>query len=185
MLSNSRDYVRPASEPERVYLEWLIRGDYERCHLGETLDDIKRWAVFSKETRACFGTWCLRLCAPPSPLLVYSLATASRVAVRSSLNHIEHPCSRLRLRLLQESFTRRNSCGWLDPEIFRPEQKIVERVTIECFHEGCQRLTQSTAQAAARRDEALVVSRKAFDESEIRLGGAQHFAQANLAWRFR
>jgi hypothetical protein len=49
MLSNCYHYARPANEAERAYLEWLIRDDYERCHPGETLDDAKRRASFSKE----------------------------------------------------------------------------------------------------------------------------------------
>jgi hypothetical protein len=37
MLSNSHNFVRPASESERAYLESLIRADYEHCHPGERL----------------------------------------------------------------------------------------------------------------------------------------------------
>jgi len=51
MLSNSHHYVRPANETERAYLESLIREDIERCHPGETLEDIKRRASFSKEDK--------------------------------------------------------------------------------------------------------------------------------------
>jgi len=32
MLSNSHDFIRPADEAERVFLESLIRADYDRCH---------------------------------------------------------------------------------------------------------------------------------------------------------
>ena len=56
MLSNSQDFVR-TSEAERPYLESLIREDYERCHPGETLDDIKRRAVFSKEDEGLLRDW--------------------------------------------------------------------------------------------------------------------------------
>ena len=48
MLSNSHHHVRPTNEAERAYLESLIREDFERCHPGETLDDVKRRASFSK-----------------------------------------------------------------------------------------------------------------------------------------
>jgi len=36
-------------------LESLIRQDYERCHPGDTLDDLKRRAAFSKEDRGEIG----------------------------------------------------------------------------------------------------------------------------------
>jgi hypothetical protein len=48
MLSKSRKFVLPASESERAYLESLIRADYEHCHPGEALEDMKRRASFSK-----------------------------------------------------------------------------------------------------------------------------------------
>jgi hypothetical protein len=57
MLSNSHDYVRPASEAERTYLEQLIRADFARCHPGETLEDIKRRACFSKEDKGLLRDW--------------------------------------------------------------------------------------------------------------------------------
>lgn len=57
MLSNSHHYVRPADETERAYLESLIREDFERCHPGETLDDVKRRASFSKEDRGLLRDW--------------------------------------------------------------------------------------------------------------------------------
>jgi hypothetical protein len=49
--------LQPAGEEERVYLEALIREDFERCHPGETLDDIKRRASFSKEDRGLLRDW--------------------------------------------------------------------------------------------------------------------------------
>lgn len=57
MLSNSHDLVRPKDEAERAYLELLIRKDYERCHPGETLDDLKRRASFSKEDKGLYRDW--------------------------------------------------------------------------------------------------------------------------------
>ena len=57
MLSNSHDYVRPASEAERVHLEQSIRADFARCHPGETLEDIKRRASFSKEDKGLLRDW--------------------------------------------------------------------------------------------------------------------------------
>lgn len=38
-------------------LESLIRRDYERCHPGDTLDDLKRRAAFSKEDRGLLRDW--------------------------------------------------------------------------------------------------------------------------------
>ncbi len=57
MLSNSREYIRLANEAERTYLESLIRGDYERCHPGETLEDMKRRSAFSKEDKGLLRDW--------------------------------------------------------------------------------------------------------------------------------
>jgi hypothetical protein len=57
MLSNSHRHVRPANEAERTYLESLIREDFERCHPGETLEDIKRRSSFSKEDKGLLRDW--------------------------------------------------------------------------------------------------------------------------------
>jgi hypothetical protein len=50
-------HLHAASEEERSYLESLIREDYERCHPGETLEDLKRRASFSKEDRGLLRDW--------------------------------------------------------------------------------------------------------------------------------
>lgn len=57
MLSTSHDFVRPKDEAERACLESLICEDYERCHPGETLDDMKRRASFSKEDKGLYRDW--------------------------------------------------------------------------------------------------------------------------------
>lgn len=57
MLSDSYHYVRPASEAERIYLESLIRDDFERSHPGETLDDVKHRALFTKEDKGILRDW--------------------------------------------------------------------------------------------------------------------------------
>lgn len=57
MLTNAFDYVHPTSETEREHLESLIRADYERCYPGETLEDVKRRASFSKEDRGLLRDW--------------------------------------------------------------------------------------------------------------------------------
>jgi hypothetical protein len=57
MLSDYHHYVRPANEAERAWLESLIREDFERCHPGETLDDVKRRASFTKEDKGLLRDW--------------------------------------------------------------------------------------------------------------------------------
>lgn len=57
MLSNSQDFVRPASGAERAYLESLVREDYDRCRVGETFDDMKRRMSFSREDRGLYRDW--------------------------------------------------------------------------------------------------------------------------------
>ena len=57
MLSNSHDFVRPANESERAYLESLVRADYDRSHPGETFDDMKRRRSFSKEDKGLYKDW--------------------------------------------------------------------------------------------------------------------------------
>ena len=57
MLSDSYHYVQPANEAERTQLESMIREDFERCHPGETLDDVKRRACFSKEDQGLLRDW--------------------------------------------------------------------------------------------------------------------------------
>jgi hypothetical protein len=57
MLSNAHHHASPANEAERIYLESLIRKDFEQCHPGETLDDIKRRASFSKEDKGLLRDW--------------------------------------------------------------------------------------------------------------------------------
>ena len=57
MLSSSLDFIRPASEAEQLYLESLIREDYERCHPEETLEDAKHRSAFSKEDKGLLRDW--------------------------------------------------------------------------------------------------------------------------------
>ena len=57
MPTNSYYGLRSTSEEERAYLETLIREDFERCHPGETLEDLKRRASFSKEDRGLLRDW--------------------------------------------------------------------------------------------------------------------------------
>jgi hypothetical protein len=46
-----------AGDSERLYLDSLIRGDYELCHPGETLADIEHRARFSKADRGLLRDW--------------------------------------------------------------------------------------------------------------------------------
>ena len=55
MPTNAYNEHSPASAEERNYLESLVREDYERCHPGDTFEDLKRRASFSKEDRAAEG----------------------------------------------------------------------------------------------------------------------------------
>jgi hypothetical protein len=57
MPINSNYDLVPTSEAERIYLESLIREDYERCHPGDTLNDLKRRASFSKEDKGLLRDW--------------------------------------------------------------------------------------------------------------------------------
>jgi hypothetical protein len=57
MPTSSNYDLRAASEEERAYLESLICEDFERCHPGETLEDLKRRASFSKEDKGLLRDW--------------------------------------------------------------------------------------------------------------------------------
>ena len=46
-----------AAQDETAYLESLIRQDFEQCHPGETLEDLKRRASFSREDRGLLRDW--------------------------------------------------------------------------------------------------------------------------------
>ena len=72
MPTNSYYGLRPNGEEERAYLETLIREDFERCHPGETLEDLKRRASFSKEDRGLLRDW---------------MAIAARRAAADQLKH--------------------------------------------------------------------------------------------------
>jgi hypothetical protein len=57
MRTNSRQHLDSINAGDLTYLESLIREDYERCHPGETLEDLKRRASFSKEDRGLLRDW--------------------------------------------------------------------------------------------------------------------------------
>lgn len=57
MLNELLDVVRAEGEPDREYLEFLIRADYERCHPGESLEDMKRRARFLNEDKGLLREW--------------------------------------------------------------------------------------------------------------------------------
>jgi len=47
----------PHDAQDRAYLESLVRDDYDRCHPGETFDDMRRRASFSREDRGLYRDW--------------------------------------------------------------------------------------------------------------------------------
>jgi hypothetical protein len=57
MSTDSHQHLDSRSGGDRTYLESLIREDFERCHPGETLDDLKRRASFSKEDKGLLRDW--------------------------------------------------------------------------------------------------------------------------------
>lgn len=57
MTTNSHQYLDSEGTWERTYLESLIREDFERCHPGETLEDLKGRASFSREDRGLLRDW--------------------------------------------------------------------------------------------------------------------------------
>jgi hypothetical protein len=57
MRTNSRQQLDLISELDPTYLDSLIREDFERCHPGETLEDLQRRASFSKEDRGLLRDW--------------------------------------------------------------------------------------------------------------------------------
>lgn len=65
-----QDATRWLGARRRGELEALIGAAYARCHPGETLDDLKRRAVFSKEDKGLLRDWLMaamawqRACAP-------------------------------------------------------------------------------------------------------------------------
>jgi len=43
--------------PTRDVLEALVREDYERCHPGETFDDMKQRAAYSRIDQGLYRQW--------------------------------------------------------------------------------------------------------------------------------
>jgi hypothetical protein len=57
MPTSSYYGLSPTNEEERIYLESLIREDFERCHPDDTFEDLKRRASFSKEDKGLLRDW--------------------------------------------------------------------------------------------------------------------------------
>jgi hypothetical protein len=57
MPTNPHFGLPSTHEEEEAYLEALISEDFERCHPGETLEDLKRRASFSREDRGLLRDW--------------------------------------------------------------------------------------------------------------------------------
>lgn len=49
--------IGPTDERERAHYESLIAADYQRCHPGETFEDLKRRGRFSKEDAGLAQDW--------------------------------------------------------------------------------------------------------------------------------
>ncbi len=49
--------IGPADEHDWAGHESLIRADYDRCHPGETFEDLKHRARFSKEDQGLLQDW--------------------------------------------------------------------------------------------------------------------------------
>ncbi|MBR1169665.1 hypothetical protein [Bradyrhizobium liaoningense] len=57
MKTYSHQHLDPAGAWDRTYLESLIREDFEQCHPGETLEDLKWRGSFSREDRGLLRDW--------------------------------------------------------------------------------------------------------------------------------
>lgn len=57
MRSNSQHHIDPVDDAERACLESLIRDDFEQCHPGDSLDDMRRRSAFSREDRGLLRDW--------------------------------------------------------------------------------------------------------------------------------
>ena len=57
MLSNAYDFVRPKDGAERVYLESLVREDYDRTHPDDSFGDMKHRARFLPEDQGLYRDW--------------------------------------------------------------------------------------------------------------------------------
>ncbi len=49
--------IGPGNEQEWAWHESLVRTDYEKCHPGETFEDLKHRARFSKEDKGLLRDW--------------------------------------------------------------------------------------------------------------------------------
>lgn len=78
-MRNSYANLSHPSEEQLATLESLIRDDYERCHPGETLDDLKRRASFSREDRGLLRDW----------MTVAAMRRRSRSAARTCATHVK------------------------------------------------------------------------------------------------
>lgn len=57
MRSNSQHHIDPVDDAGRACLESLIRDDFEQCHPGDSLDDMRRRSAFSREDRGLLRDW--------------------------------------------------------------------------------------------------------------------------------
>ena len=71
-------------------------------------------------------------------------------------------------------------CGGFDPEVLRTEDEIRQRVAVERLDECRESFLKYALQAAARRDQTIVLRGKALDQGEVGLGGANDVTQPDL-----
>lgn len=57
MLNNAHHHVIVVDDREQAWLESLVRDDFDACHPGDSLDDVKRRARFSKEDKGLLREW--------------------------------------------------------------------------------------------------------------------------------
>jgi hypothetical protein len=76
MLGTSHHLIPPDSAAARTALEQSIREDFERCHPGETLDDVRRRAAFTKEDKGLYRHW-LAVAAARARISTQSLDAAA------------------------------------------------------------------------------------------------------------
>ncbi len=95
MWTSSNYSLHPVSEEERNYLESLIREDFERCHPGDTLDDLKRRASFSREDKGLLRDWmaiaCHSACNIGSDAILVQLTHSAPISLACSKSILPRP----------------------------------------------------------------------------------------------
>lgn len=53
----SSGMIEPAGKPDSVCLESFVKTDYERCHPGQTFEDLKRRTRFTADDKGLLREW--------------------------------------------------------------------------------------------------------------------------------